>query len=433
MAVYWKQIVDGLGQHVEPTVEPLNPLQLMTRGPVEAVMRAQDYVAAISRRIVCAGGVGSSESWRTPDADPEDTGGTHPTPTTRRRIAAGSCDLTPGCFLKLLAVAVPSGQTQITGTTPGGAQGRIEVDVTWTDSTGTVSTTHGVQLQASAATYGAAPSVWWEGLYAYSLAEIVPTVLVNTGTLRRWCQHVHVDVEVFAVAGARVIDAVVFEDPTAVAFEADDDGEQWTSHLLGGGSPDGPGLPLTYPFQRFSETTPDGDPRGGTLHLLDVHHGQHSRLGPILFSWSGHEESTGTEYATVSSTSYSPIDGGGATTYDRTEPGVHVGTGGYARRVSANSRHVLRNRRTAIPVIVRVLASSSSGVSEVRVQTEDWSFIDVTVATGGMAWHVAAGWLEVGTTPDQERITALLARNSIGSNVLIAAVCVHKAGYVPQA
>lgn len=432
MAVYWKQNFDDtIGSHVEPSIEPLSGLELMRRGPVEAVMRAQDYVAAIGRRVVASGGISGSETFVTPNTDPTSMAGTHPTPTERRRIGGGSFELTPGAMLRCWGLVVPSGQTQITGTTAGGAQGRIEVDTSWTDGTGTVTTTHGVQLPASTETNGAEPGVMWDDLHAVAFG-IKPDVLVNTATLRRWCQHVHVDVEIFAVAGARVVDACVFEVPNAVAFEADDD--VWTSHLYGPGKPDGQTVPLQYPWQRFSETSPDGDPRGGTLHLMDVHHNQHQRLGPLLFSWSGYEESSGTEYASPTSATWVAVEGGGSTSYGFTEPGLPTGTGGYARRVGSNGRHVLRNRRAAIPVIVRVLASSSAGVSEVRVQTHPWSCIDVTVANGGMTWHSIAGWLEVGITPDQPRHAQLFAQNSLGGAVLVAAVAVYYAGgYEPAA
>lgn len=434
MAVYWRQNYDAaIGHHVEPSIEPLAGLELMRRGPVEAVMRAQDYVAAIGRRIIASGGIGGALTWRTPNSDPTSMAGTHPTPTARRRIGAGACELTPGSMLRCWGVVIPSGETQITGTTAGGAQGRLEVDVSWTDGTGTVTTTHGIELPASTEEFGAEPGSMWDELHQVVFG-MKPTVLVNTATLRRWCQHVHVEVEIFAVGGARIVDACVFEVPNAVAFEADDNGSYWTSHMLGPGSPDGPTLPLRYPWQRFSETSPDGDPRGGTLHLLDVHHAQHTRLGPLLFSWSGHDEASGVEFASPASATWVAVDGGGSTSYDLTEPGLSAGTGGYARRVGSNGRHVLRNRRAAIPVIVRVLASSSTGVSEVRVQSYPWSFIDLTVANGGMAWHSIAGWLEVGITPDQLRPIQLFAQNTLGASVNVAAVNVYYAGgYAPPA
>lgn len=434
MPVYWRQAIEDLGHHVEPSVEPLNPLQLMKAAPVEGVLRAQDHVVGMSRRIVAAGGIGGSETWRTPNTDPTVTGGTHPSPTARRRIAGGSFELTPGCFPRCWVVAIPSGQTQITGTTPGGAQGRLEIDVSWIDSVGTVTTTHGVDLPASTAEYGAEPSSLWNELHVATMVDIFPTELVNTATLRRWCQHAHVDLEVFAVGGARVVDAVVFEHPHAVAFEADDAAGQWTSHLYAPGSPTSPGLPLAYPYQRFSETSPDGDPRGGTLHLLDVHHAQHQRLGPLLWSWSAHEEATGNTTVGPASATWVAVEGGGATAHDATEPGLTAGTGGYARRHASNSEFVLRDRVAAIPVLVRVLASSSTGTSELRVQTQPWSMIDVAIANGGEAWHTAAGWLEVGITPDQHVVPQLFAQNSLGNAVNVAAVSVYYAGgYVPPA
>jgi hypothetical protein len=426
MAVYWRQTLAGLGQHVAPEIVPLNGLKLMRRGPVEAVFRSQDFVVGLSRRIVATGGLRGSETWRTPNSDPTAMAGTHPTPTARRRIGSGSIDLTPGCFLRCWAVVVPSGETQLSGTTPGGPQGRLEVDCVWTDRTGaTVSTTHAVALPASAEQYGAEPAVMWEALYGRTISEITPPGLGPTDELRRWCQHVHVDVTIYAVAGARVVDAVVFEQPLEVAMEADDDGELWCSHLYASVAPGGAAAPLLYPWQRFDETTPDGNPRGGTLHALDVHHGQYQRLGPVLCSWSAARESTGAE--TVALVATAALEGGGSTTFALAEPGLACGSGGYARRQSSNSEYVLRNRVAAIPVIVRAFAAASVAGS-VRVQTRGDSYIDVTIPVGAIAWHVAQGWLEVGITPDHTRCLIQL----FGTSCTVHAVTVHYAGgYIP--
>lgn len=432
MARYWKQSLAGLGHQVEPSIEPLNGMQLMRAAPVEAVFRAQDYVVGRSRRIVATGGLRASETWRTPDTDPTAAPSTHPTPTTRRRIGGGAVDLTPGCFLRLWALVVPSGQTQLTGTTPGGPQGRIEVDCAWTDRSGaTVNTTHTVVLPASGEEYGAEPDAMWQSLYARTIAEITPPGLLPTDTLQRWCQHVHVAVALYAVGGARVVDAVVFEYPLDAAMEADDDGELWCSHLYGSGAPAGGAQPLAYPYQRLSETTPDGDPRGGTLHAMDVHHAQHQRLGPVLFTWSAALESSGAE-STTQGSGFVALEGGGSTSFDLTEPGLACGCGGYARRQSDNSEFVLRDRVAAIPVLVRVYGNAANNPGTVRVMTRSDSFIDVDLpVSGSPAWHTAYGWLEVGITPDH---TAHALVQPLHELTTVYSVTVYYAGgYVPAA
>ena len=437
MVKFWKQDLAGLGFHVEPVIEPFNGLQLMKQGPVAALMKAQDHVATLSRRVVASGGMRGSETFLTPDTDPEAMANTHQGPDERRRIGAGSVDVTPGCFLRLWALVVPSGETQITGTTPGGATGQIEVACTWTDQDGlTETTSHIIGLPSSLVAFGAQPTVMWDDLHTVSLIDIQPPGVANTAELRRWSRSPNVQVEIFAVGGARVVDAVVFEQPADVAFEADDDGEEWTSHLYAAESPDGAGQPLQYPWQRFSEVTPDGDPRGGTLHLLDVHHAQHQRLGPTLFSWAGARESDGEEAVDIISTTLVELAGGGSVVHDITEPGLAVGTGGYARRVSSNSEFVLRDRVAAIPVIVRVFASAGVDDASVRVMTRVDSYIDVPIS-GPLAWTSAYGWLEVGINPDDtSRLIAQIFGLSIGGGppggLSVSAVTVHYAGgYVP--
>lgn len=433
MPVYRKQSLSGLGHHVAPAVQPLNGLQVMRRSPVEQLMRAQDYVSALSRRIVASGGLRGSETWRTPNTDP--TGmTTHPLPTERRIIAMGSIDLTPGCFFRCSIVCVPSGETRIAAASPvfwvaGGAQGRCEIDCVWTDRTGaTVTTTHGQTLPASTLQYGAEPSPMFANLHEFDVIDIKPPGTENTAELRRWCQHIHVDVTIYAVAGARIVDAVVYEYPDAVAMEADDAGNLWCSHLYAPISPANAAAALSHPFQRFSETSPDGNPTGGTLHVMDVHHAQHQRLGPVLFSWSAARESDGSESVTTASASLVAIEGGGSLTFDLTEPGLGCGTGGYARRQSDNSAYVLRDRVAAIPVIVRIRASSG-GTGTVRVQTGWCSYIDVTITGGSAAWHNTAGWLEVGITPDD--VSALLVQ-LFYETATVYCVTVHYAGgYIP--
>ncbi len=427
---YWRQSLAGLGHQVAPSIESLNGLRLMRRGPVSATFRAQDYVVARSRRIVATGGLRGSVSWRTGNGDPAAMAGTHPSPTTRRRIGGGAADLTPGCFLRLWALVVPSGQTQLSGTTPGGPQGRLEVDCAWTDRDGTtVTTTHAIGLPGSAEPFGAEPASMWTALHARVIGEITPPGLVPTVELRRWCQHVHVTVAIFAVGGARVVDAVVFEQPLDVAMASDAAPDRWCSHLYGVGSPAGPAQPLTYPWQRFSEVSPDGDPRGGTLHALDVHHAQHQRLGPVLFSWSAARESDGAQ-STTHGSGLVPLEGGGSTAFDLDEPGLACGSGGYARRHASNSSFVLRDAVAAIPVIVRVFGHAPNADGRVRVYTRADSYVDVEMEVSGTsAWHHAQGWLEVGITPDD---TAAVLAQLFHELSTVYSVTVHYAGgYIP--
>lgn len=402
MAKYFRQsLTDEAGFAQAPTVEPLNGLQPMRRSRVVAILRAQDRIVTTGRRIVCSSGMRGSETFFVPDTDPSVMAGTHPAPGSRRLIAAGSVDLTPGCYLRAWAVVVPSGETQDTGPVAGGATGQIEVSVVWTDQdAGTQSTSDLIVLASSNEEFGAQPTNMWSQLYVYDLPEIRPPGLADTAEVRRWSRIANVRVLVYAVGGARPVDVCVFEEPFSLAMEADDDGEQWCSHLYAPGQPAGPAAPLLFPYQRQSETTPDGDPRSGTWHMADVHHAQHIHLGPVLFSWSGAEESSGEDGVTYSGTTFVELAGGGSTAFDITEPGMAVGTGGYARRQSSNSPFVLRDRVAAIPVYVRIYAAAGSAAATLRVQTRADSYIDTTIPAATAQWITQYGWLEVGINPD---------------------------------
>ena len=444
MAKYWRHSLHTLeGGSVQPPIEPLGPLHLMSRSRVEAVFRAQDRVTAMSRRIVASGGMRGAQGFRTPGTDPEVILNSHPAPEERRRIATGSVDLTPGCFLACSVVAVPSGETQLDPLplTAGGPTGAIDIDCVWTDRAGaTVSTSHRVDLLASVEDNGAAPTVFWAGLLHTGISAITPGPLNEIAELNRWSRHVNVRVQAYAVGGARPIDVVVFERPVAIAMEADDDGEEWCSHIFAPNTPAGGGAGvLEYPYQRFSETTPDGNPRGGTLHVLDVHHAQHIRLGPVLFSWSGAVELDDEEAVRITSSTLVELAGGGSTDFDVTEPGLAVGSGGYARRQASNSTFVLRDRVAAIPVLVRILASAAEDDALVRVMTRGDSYIDVTIpASASPVWVVESGWLEVGINPDDYARTVAQLFGSAGSNpdadLQVYSVTVHYAGgYQPAA
>ncbi len=439
MAKYFKQRLTGeAGFGVSPPIEPLNGLQPMRRSPVEAIFRAQDRVVTMGRRVVAEGGLRGSETFFTPDSDPTSMVGTHPAPTDRRLIAGGSIDLTPGSFFRASVVSVPSGETQLTGTTTaGGASGSIDIDIVWTDQdTGSVSTSHTIPLQSSGEVHGAEPDNMFSQLRQVLTDYLTPGGVTDPVELRRWSRRANARVLVYAVGGARPVDVCVWEEPYATAMEADDDGEEFCSHFYADGTPGGTRSPLLYPWQRASETTPDGNPRAGTLHAMDVHHGQQRYLGPVLFSWCGARESDGSEGVSITSNSLVSVLGSGQTTFDITEPGLPVGTGGYARRLSSNGPYVLRDRVAAIPVFIRVYATVSAATGTIRVMTREDSYIDMTIPVGGPSWHLAYGWLEVGINPDDiaSTLAQLFAMVGVGGTFTVHVVTLHYAGgYSPAA
>lgn len=444
MAKYFTQQLTNLsGTATKPPVAPLNGLQPMSRARVEAVIRAQDIVPTLGRGIICTWGLRGSETFFVPDTNPALVVNSHPAPTDRRLVSAGSVDLSPGSMLRAWVVAVPSGETQLPGPIAGGASGSIEIDVTWIDQDGGSETsTTAIPIPGSNRQYGAQPTNMWNELHFYDTGTFRPAGALETTERRRWCRGATVQVLVYAVGGARPVDGCVFQEPDVMALEADDDPEYWTSHLYAQPTPKSPGGPLLYPWQRFNETSPDGDRRGGTLHLMDVHHAQHKRLGPVLFSWSGASESDGSEGVQITSASLVELAGGGSTAFSLTEPGLPCGTGGHARRYSSNSPFVLRGRVAVIPVFVRIYAEvDGTGDASLRVYTREDSYIDVTVPNGAgtPAWTTEYGWLEVGINPDdtsslRAQLFAAAPAAGLLPYIIVHGITVHYAGgYSPAA
>jgi hypothetical protein len=432
---FHRQDLKNLGQHVKPTLPPLAGLKIMSRNPVEALMRAQDYVPARSRRIIASGGLHGCTDWFTPNTDPTLVVGSHPGPEDRRRIGAGAVDLTPGCMLEAFVVANPSGQTQINGNEAGGATGGFEVHATWTDTLGgSVSTVHGTSLPSSNEEFGAEPGNMWNQLSKHVVLDIRPPGTDDSEELARW-NHCTVEVELFAVGGARIVDSSVFERPHAAAFERDAVGTTWTSHMYGPTSPASAVQPLGFPVTRAGNPGLGQDPRSGTHHIMDVHEAQHRYLGPVAFTLNLAHESTGEQSAVITSPTFVDLSGSGLTTFDVNEPGLCVGSLGYARRWNHNSPFVLRNRVGVSPVILRTLAGSV-GDSTIRVMTRHDSYIDVTIPDGPMSWHSTYGWLEHGITPDDaSRTVAQFFGHIDGSQggmepdeLDVAAITCHYAG-----
>lgn len=419
------QNIQGQGQTLPaPAVVPLTGLQPMTQAPAVEVMRAQDRVVGLSRRVVCSWGLRGDVEWRVPNTTPDDTLSgqpqTHPDSTTWYAIAHGRIELTPGCFLRLTGAAIPSGETQAftldtngdgigDGWLGGGAQGHIRVTVVWTDSTGaTETTTYEKSLKPSTQEFGSELTTaggLFATLFTFGIPDIRPPGVPNDiEELERWCVGPATATITVEYRGSpRVVDASISEVPVAIA--ATDD-EASASHLFAAGSPEGIAPQHPYPYA----VSPN--PRGeGATKILQTAREQVERLGPALVQWTGYtEEAAGPTTTIVARTTandgavFENLLFSSLTSYDGdAEAGWSVSCGGYGRRWAENSPFVLRDRIAAIPVLVRVYGRTiTAGTGTFRFQTAAHSYVDVPIPTAGAdAWVKAWGWLEVGINPDQ--------------------------------
>ena len=208
----------------------------------------------------------------------------------------------------------------------------------------------------------------------------------------------------------------------ALAMEADD--SVWTSHVFSA-VVDGPGPLIDYPYQRLSETSPDGNPRGGTWHLQNVANAQSERMGPVLLHWSSYDEDDEdvriTESAPVefTSTSFVSITNSSITSYDSDNEGWLVGTGAYARRRKYSDPDAMPNTGV-IPVWCRVYAAGVAGgvnsAGIVRIQSSEHEWVDVTVPSGSTyGWIDQFGTVCCGRGPGQPSVVQIFARRTGGA------------------
>lgn len=436
MARYFRQALTNNEDLPRAPAGPLLGKQIARRAPVVAAMRAQDRVVATSRRIVLQVGKSGATSWLVPNTNPVGGSQTYPMRDVARVVARSQFKLTPGCMLSLRAICGLSGQTNRNATIAetgaglpafqaGGVQGIIRVTSTWDDGGTPVQRVHEVSIPGSGEQYGAAPTNAggaWASMRTRLIPLITPQTLNTVVRQRRWCQPTVVTLEVAYIGGARVHHCVVEEVPHIVAMEADD--PSWTSHVLGS-SPGGNAPLIAYPFQRLSETSPDGDPRGGAWHLADVANAQALRLGPTLLHWTSYDEDgeavTITEAAPriATSTSFVALGNASVTTYSAAQEGHGFSPGSYARTRDVSDPSGMPNSGV-VPIRLRAYCRGSDGSTNsggvLRLQTSSHEWIDLDVASGAAAgWRTVHGHARVGAGPGDPAVGQLFFRRTGGA------------------
>lgn len=436
MPTYAKLPLAGRGSSLpSAALEPLTGLQTFARHPAVEVMRAQNGIAPLSRRIVGSVGLRGDSSWRIPSTDPESATQIYPDRYTYYEVARTRVELTPGCFLAVVGAAVPSGICE-RASTPGeiaagalafqedGIGGWIRVTVDWTPRTGsTAQTVREIQLPGSTLEFGAEDATaggLWRTLKNFEIPDILPPgVLLTTSELVRWCDHVTATVTIEVRGSPRVVDLAVHEVPIAYAADVSDTADSPYSLY-----PEAGGLEL-YPM---AQTSSANDTRG-SRQVAATALAQAERLGPMLLSWGEYTENdaratstivartTANDGTTWESVTNSAQTGTGAAAYLSTMPGWSVSCGGYARRYANNNVFALRDRIAVVPVCVRVYGrTQTAGVGTVRVQTALHSYVDVVLPVAGSnAWSRAMGWLECGISPEQP-VVAQVFINHLGAS-----------------
>lgn len=440
MARYISERRLALAKPIAPGVYVVAGRAPLVRHPVRRIWLAQDSITNAARRVICTWGANGTGEWFAldPSSDPPGTSQTLPEDGAQRVVARWKGRLTPGQDLNTSLLYIPSGATEedVGGGNWDivGARGRIEIEVKWYDPedvSNTVTTTHAYNLEGSTFTQGT--SIEYPGKEPPGDGQVWSTI--RLGILRkirpddteRLQDELHefmrgaiVEIKVTAEGGARVLDGCIYEEPYAIAMEADDD----------------PVLPYHFnvsklftpvsnrwPIQRVTETTPDGDPRWGTWHTMDVNEQIHKQLGPNLLSWSAFREqddSPGsvTPYLSLTNTGFQNICDTSETEWSSTT-GQAVWCGcGWSENFREGA-HVADY--SIIPVRIFAYGAQSSGTGTIRIQTgaESWAELEITGASD--AWHDSTiGYLRVGRTPEQSTPLQVFAKVTAGTMTLHA-------------
>lgn len=437
---HWHQ---GVQSAQKPHVGPLVGGKLAKASRATAVMRAQDKPTALGRRIIGHQSLRGEHAWSVPDGNPTSGVLTHPPAGVLREVGRWRADVTPGHVLRLSALVIASGQTQGdigASYIATGAQGALRVDATWTaQSAATTTRSRSVALPSSTQQFGAAPTHPWTAIKLVKIWVVEPASFSTHLEVATWTGHVGVDVTLSHIGGCRVVSAVLHEVPKELAREHDDDADLWTSHIFATPTVESQGPIIGWPFERLKD---DGtDPRGGTMHLMDVAAAQGLRLGPQLISWTPWVESqaTGvfdTEVLPVetASSSFVRLWDGAAVGYDEDEPGWSISSGAYARGYAENHTYWSRNEGS-IPVVVAVYAGAEDLTDEgtVRVQAAPWSWVDVRILDRDPAWWLGYGHLRTGMGPgDTSLVQAFFRRDAGIGDIRVFGMSVYHAGqYAP--
>ena len=433
MAKFFRHWLDQVDSPPDVPIGPLKGGKFAKQRRAHAVLNGLDKVPGMGRRVVFSSGLMGSGEFSTGI----------PSPTTERRVGDTTLDLTPGCVLAAGCLYLPSGLTS-----PADGAGKIQIDVTWTDRDGDQSVTqHVMNLDASSGgTYSDDP---WDSLNTKRIALIAPSSMVSISTAREWSRYTRADVSVSYLGRPRVVDFVLHERPYTIALEADDDDDYWVSGMFATQRPGGDMPNLEAPLQRMSETTQDGNRRGGTWQIMDQAAAQAKLIGPMLWHWCGHTEDS--DSATAADDNYIGGEWTSANWYripdaaSSTNPlalagfgdkGFGVASGSYARPVRYNDPVAMENNGV-IPVRIHArLATnteSSTGPFEIRcysgVGTGSQNYISITgTASSTPDWYSGYGYIECGRGPGDNANATVIANVPSGSEGLrVYDLCCYKA------
>lgn len=422
-----------------PSLAPLRGLTTMRWNPTRNSMVGQDTLVGSARRTIFAFGLKGRATW---PWDATDLVGSWPDEDEWRRVW-GPLDvrLTPGSFLALRVLYVPSGLTQIfdgesdVEATPSGA---VRVGVAWSNAATAASeslTYYELELETDDG--GALPTgdgAHWDVQREDEIGLIAPTEAQAGGPagLADWSEGTVATVRIEIRGGARIVDAVLYESPAPKHVTRHDDTFPVSVHGAHvAGLP--PAVPQTIGPQEAKASPGFTERRFGTQQVMRTAERQTAKLGPHVLSWSpwaSDEDS----YVADPSGEVVPFEltGTAALTelVDAASSAYDADRGGWVVAASYAQLHrysepvqVLADGGVAvIPARVQVRArwTGASGFGLVRFQSSDTEWIDVEFPnTGTLETIEIIGWLETQAAADQATAVfqVLLQNNASGDTL----------------
>lgn len=337
--------------------------------------------------------------------------------------------ITPGHVIGLDVVALPGGPTQWEPTTgnyeESGRGGSIDMAVTYRNGDAqTVDAACSVSPPGSEQVYGAIPVDAFDAMEVYEATAVPWAQLPSAADLEKWTRggDVVVDIVVSVTGSPRPCDVAIVERPAQIVVDLAS--STWPAAMYTAAGAAYPSLPSDYPITKLTTN----DPAGGMESLRRAVEQAGVQLGPCLMwwtsavedgggtalgAWVSYDGGTGDDEAppkTISNTAFRNLP------YITAPPTVGLPgyqLGGYARQVTA-SDDWLDGRTGVLPVYFAAYANADAGIVQARAGDDEWSAINIVADTGSYGWKITAGWIEVGTSPEDGPVGRFYAREENG-------------------
>lgn len=413
----------------DQTTPPLGPLiggRPMKRDRASSIHATGDRVLRHGRRILLHAGLHGAAEWHIADTIPGQPAQTYPEKEVERVVArTPSITITPGHFVRVVAVSNPAGLTEknISGWSSDGAQGKLVVTAVYNNGADTT-VTRTIDFPGSLAQYAQQPAQEggaWALLRRHRSPLLLPADMNFLANLTAWTDvPVTVTLALAYYGSPRVIDVVVYEEPLALAYDLS--AGDWMIPMHAGNAGGNLGqLPGAVPVIKKSAS----DPGHGAEIVCDAARRQSQEIGPVLLAVTAWNESDQTVAATetvarqVTSTSYVEIWSGDSAAHSESDAGWSLSSGANARRVQeSEERVVLRDADNVVPVKCSIYCrlTTAGPTATVRFETEDYSIVEVAVPSGtSWAWREATGHLRCGLGAQDPTVLQVRAKVSSGT------------------